>query len=311
MTIDELQWMTKLFEFKNMSKAAEALFISQSALSQCVKRLESQLGFSLFERSNKGLEPTEKGLLLLQAANEITDRYQQFLLQAQLLDRSSLSQIAIGMGPGLSTLCGVDIIHQLHTAYPQIQFSIIESYRNLPPESLRNNTVQLAVAPHSHPVEGTRAHSIGTGQLVIFLRQGSPIAKHIYVENEVPYLDPIHLAEEPLALINSEQATRRLMDALIQEIGFTPWVQQESRHISTLYRYAQMGIASSIVPLSTPAESWDQYDHLICYIPKSYCHATFPVSILALPEIDQIVPKQIYAIIKAIVRKHDDYFKLM
>ena len=64
MTLDELNWICDLFSTCNMSRSADNLYISQSALSQCVNRIEKQVGFPLFERSNKGLKPTEKGLIM-------------------------------------------------------------------------------------------------------------------------------------------------------------------------------------------------------------------------------------------------------
>ena len=65
MTLDELRWMCELFKTQNMSRAVENLYISQPALSQCLRRIEHQLGFKLFERSNKGLTPTKKGTLFI------------------------------------------------------------------------------------------------------------------------------------------------------------------------------------------------------------------------------------------------------
>ena len=46
---------------KNMTRASEELFISQPAISQSIKKLESELGGTLFLRSNKGMELTEEG----------------------------------------------------------------------------------------------------------------------------------------------------------------------------------------------------------------------------------------------------------
>ena len=86
MTIDEIRWMLELFETGKMSKAAENLYISQPALSQCVQRIEQQLGFRLFERSNKGLNPTPTGQLFYEAAVDITATYQHFLTRAELLE---------------------------------------------------------------------------------------------------------------------------------------------------------------------------------------------------------------------------------
>ena len=43
MTIDEIRWMLELFETGKMSKAAENLYISQPALSQCLQKLEKEM----------------------------------------------------------------------------------------------------------------------------------------------------------------------------------------------------------------------------------------------------------------------------
>ena len=75
MKLEELAWMTVLFRTRKMSKAAEALFISQPALTQCVQRIEAELGFPLFSRSIKGLVPTEKGELFYQMSLDTTARY--------------------------------------------------------------------------------------------------------------------------------------------------------------------------------------------------------------------------------------------
>ena len=47
-----------LYEQKNISKTANILFVSQPAISYSLKELEDQLGYSLFYRNSKGIEPT-------------------------------------------------------------------------------------------------------------------------------------------------------------------------------------------------------------------------------------------------------------
>ena len=45
----------------SLTKAAEELFISQPAVSQAIKQLESQLGTTLFKRTHRGMELSEQG----------------------------------------------------------------------------------------------------------------------------------------------------------------------------------------------------------------------------------------------------------
>ena len=131
--------MSRLFETRNMTKTAEALFISQPALSQALKRVEEELGFPLFTRSNKGLTPTEKGLLFSEAARTIADTYRDFQVKADLAGRIELREIIIGMPPFLSACCSANVLDQLTAALPDMRFSVFEGAWNLLQEELRRS----------------------------------------------------------------------------------------------------------------------------------------------------------------------------
>ena len=71
MSYKNLNYIIELAEQQNVSRAAEKLFISQSALSIYLKKLESELGVNLFLRQNNKLIPTEKGNIVISTAREI------------------------------------------------------------------------------------------------------------------------------------------------------------------------------------------------------------------------------------------------
>lgn len=58
MNIDNLRMFIQIVSLGSISKAADQMHISQSALSQQLKALESLLNCQLLERSNKGVRPT-------------------------------------------------------------------------------------------------------------------------------------------------------------------------------------------------------------------------------------------------------------
>lgn len=309
MTVEEIRWMTILFQTGQISKTAEMLFISQPALSQCVKRIEAQLGFSLFERSNKGLVPTERGQLFYKTAIEITDSYQKFLTQTSLLDQSELHELTIGMGAYLSNCCSADIVQRLQKAYPHIRFSVYEGSFEDMLRALRDNIVQIVVTTGQFSKDGLVSYPFGRIPNVIFLRKGSPAAQYAYTENGRRYLDPKYLEDEPLALTKKDQASRQMAENLIAEAGFKPRIEHESRHLATVYRYASQGIASAIIPLTKIEEKRDQDFHLIHWIPETYQWASYRSTIIVQPEIDRIIPKQIYKIIWTAAQESEMYTK--
>ena len=215
MTIDEIQWMTELFKVGKMSKAAENLFVTQPALSQCVQRIEQQLGFKLFERSNKGLKPTPKGQLFYETAQQISNSYQQFLYQAALIDQQQIREITIGAATFLSYCCGVDILSELKKRFPNISFQIYEASTHDLLEALHANRVQLVITLEAVRKAPLTNHPFGALPCGIFLRDGSDIRKFAYQKDDKWFLDPVHLSKEPLVVARKGQGTRIVTDQIL------------------------------------------------------------------------------------------------
>ncbi len=299
MTLDELQWMCELFKTKNMSKAVENLYISQPALSQCLRRIEKQLGFKLFERSNKGLEPTKKGEMFYEASLKISHIYQDFLTQASLLDREELKSLKIGLPPYLSMSSSTNLLKNLHAAYPDIAFSICEAYTGDMKEMLLENQLQIMVTNEPTQIKGTVSYAFGNAiPVVIYLRKNSPAAQFSYSKNGNQYLDPVYLEHEPISITRAGQSSRELAEAIFEECGITPHLLQETRHISTLYSYAREGISSAIGPRTPVVAKLDQENHLVYLIPETYRWAKIRSRIHILPETCCLLPRPMIDIIK-------------
>ncbi len=65
MNLQQFRYAIEIYKSQSINKAATNLFISQPALSQSIKELENDLGFAIFERSNKGVSPTPEGYTFL------------------------------------------------------------------------------------------------------------------------------------------------------------------------------------------------------------------------------------------------------
>lgn len=79
MRISTLRYFYEVAQIKSISKVAAIFHISQPALSNQLFKLESEFGEKLFERSNRGVELTEKGEILYEYAKEIIMQYDNLL----------------------------------------------------------------------------------------------------------------------------------------------------------------------------------------------------------------------------------------
>lgn len=71
MQLEQLLHIIYADKFRSLTKAAEELFISQSAISQSISKLEIELGLPLFTRSRNGVIPTKEAAFFLNRADQI------------------------------------------------------------------------------------------------------------------------------------------------------------------------------------------------------------------------------------------------
>lgn len=71
MNLLHMKYAVEIAETKSINKAAEKLFVGQSALSRAIKDLEASLGVTLFERSAKGMFPTPDGEVFVRYAKTV------------------------------------------------------------------------------------------------------------------------------------------------------------------------------------------------------------------------------------------------
>jgi len=74
MTLQQLRYLIAIAENGSINAAAHNLYISQSSLSTAIHELESELGIQAFERSNRGVTPTNDGTELLAYARQVVEQ---------------------------------------------------------------------------------------------------------------------------------------------------------------------------------------------------------------------------------------------
>ena len=99
MTIVQVRYVLEVARCLNISHAAKHLFVTQSALSQQIARLESELGYLLFQREVHGLRLTKEGEAFCRAAEPVLEAWTQFSQYALSLCASGRRSLRIVIGP--------------------------------------------------------------------------------------------------------------------------------------------------------------------------------------------------------------------
>ncbi len=75
MTFQQLRYLLEVYKTGSIAKAAANLFVTRPGVSLCINALESELGYPIFVRTPKGLQPTPRGEQALEYAARIFDNY--------------------------------------------------------------------------------------------------------------------------------------------------------------------------------------------------------------------------------------------
>lgn len=190
---------------KNMSKASEELFISQPAVSQSIKKLEEQLGASLFLRSNKGLELTKEGRNFFDYIKGAIDLIKSGENEFENFKQLRVGEVRIGASTTLTKLVLIDAIKNFKKDYPNIKISIINDLTQNLILDLKKGKLDFVVYNEDETLEDGIKKT-----LLKQLEYAFVYHKNYYQFNDIITLKEIN--NYPLILQMPKSHTRKLLD---------------------------------------------------------------------------------------------------
>lgn len=127
MDIRQFSYFCTIYEETSMTSAAEKLHVSQPTLSNQLKILEEELGFTLFERRNRKLFPTEEGELLYKNAKILQSNYDSLLQTFHDLKEGIYDTLHIGCICSLAILVFPDIMTAYLEQNPRCKLHVYEN----------------------------------------------------------------------------------------------------------------------------------------------------------------------------------------
>lgn len=126
MELKQLLYFKEVAKHKSITKAAQQIHISQPALSKSIKALEEELEAILIIRTNKKIDLTDAGNMVLEYTKEITGLVDEMKLTLNDLTNFSVGQLNIGLPPFIGSLFFPKVMKNFHRSYPNIKLDITE-----------------------------------------------------------------------------------------------------------------------------------------------------------------------------------------
>ncbi|HYF21360.1 MAG TPA: LysR family transcriptional regulator [Ramlibacter sp.] len=194
MLIDLVQLRTfvAVAEEQHLTRAAERLHISQSAASAHVRSVEEYLGTRLFVRTNRSLELTKAGQLMLRQAKTLMNEAAQFTSFARELRGRMEGNLVVGSGSEPDTRIG-EIIAALHASHPLLTVDLRMRPSGSARQGLRSGELDVSLLLGRPADSGFTYHELGKVQF----RVAGPIAWRERIQNagwgelgRMPWISP-------------------------------------------------------------------------------------------------------------------------
>lgn len=225
----------------SVSRAAEALFVSQPAISQQLQALERELGVPLFERSGRRLVPSREGQVLYEMAQPLVESLDG--LEARFQDKvRGLDAGELNIAANSSTILYLlpRIVECFRQRYPDVRLTLHNAISADGTDLLREDAADLAVGSMTDvPADLSYAPAYRFEQVLIAPHD------HPLAQGE---LDLAEVARYPLVLPPKRQITYRLVDQVFQRHRIAYTVALEVGGWEVIKQYVAMGMGISIVP---------------------------------------------------------------
>ena len=275
-----------IYQEKSFSKAAQKLFIAQPSLSVMVKRIEQQIGLPLFDRTTKPIQLTEAGREYIAAVERLNHAETAFHNYVQAVNDLDAGSLGIGSNQLLSSLVLPRYITQFAQKYPKIKLTVLDANSTTLENAIMSGQLDIIIGNHTLPKDLFEQKHIADERLLLavpaaftenveaapFQLTYEDILNCRHFDKALPPVPLRLFSHVPFVLMNRDNDTRKLTNALFTDAGITPHVLLEMDRLVTLYSYIELGLAASIVS-DTLIRNIRGVDHSkICFYPLPVAH---------------------------------------
>lgn len=249
--IDEHEWrnVLQIAQDGTFSQAAKHRFISQPALSQCIKKIESELGMQIFDRSKTPLQLTEAGRIYVEAAKQLQGIQQSILQKVDDLSELRTGQLRIGSSRTRSVCLLTDAMVAFHQRYPNIQLSVVEGSTARLQERVLQGDVDFALLYEPLDASLYQWFSLMDEPVFLAVPKGHPYALEYGGIQPIPYprISFAQFHQEPFISLKPSRRMSGIYAELCERTGACPKIVFEADSILAAAELCAKGMGTTLV----------------------------------------------------------------
>lgn len=242
-TFAQVRSFVTLAATENFTRTAEALNLSQPALTSRIRQLEEMLDLQLFERTPRGVCLTDAGRELLPAFLRLVNDLERAVISAK--DHAARAGVTVRLAclPSCAAALLPQAIGRFKVEWPAASFVLEDSLDAQARDLVRLGKVDFGVCMGGEEASDLLAEPLLQDQLLAIVSHGHPLA-------ERPSLQVRDLAGQSLILTQRASSLRRLVEHAFAAHGLVLTAAFEVNYMSSAVALAQAGLGVAILPSS-------------------------------------------------------------
>ncbi|MBW4082070.1 LysR family transcriptional regulator [Paenibacillus sp. S150] len=242
MELPQLEYFQCVARTEHMTRAAELLSVSQSALSRSIARMEAELGVPLFERQGRTIRLNRYGELFLKRVNRILKEYETGKLEIQNMVEEDAGEVNLGFLHTMGSRLIPDLISTYRVHVPNIRFQLHQNHNTSLLQQLIQGSLDLCLLSsfENMPIP-LQWVELWSEELFVAARNDHPLSGRESIELK-------EIATEPMITFKPGYGLRSITDRLCMEAGFIPDVPFEGEEVPTVAGLVAAGLGVSLIP---------------------------------------------------------------
>ncbi|MGW4248479.1 transcriptional regulator CynR [Nocardia sp. NPDC004722] len=246
-----LRYLLAVAEHGNFTRAAEDLHVSQPTLSQQIRQLERLVGVPLLDRTGRSVRLTDAGAVYAEHPRRALRELAAADLAVHDVEDLTRGRLRLAVTPTFTAYLVGPLIAEFRARYPGIALHVLETAQDAMESALLADEIDLGIAFADAPIPGLDTTALFEEDLSLVVGEHHPLVGERGPSSADRSTSPLPiavLADQELALLSRDFATRGHIDDYLAAHGVTPRIAVETNAIPSVLEIVRRTTLATVLP---------------------------------------------------------------
>jgi DNA-binding transcriptional LysR family regulator len=240
-TLRQLRVFIEVARLQSFSRAGDEIGLTQSAVSRCVRELETEIGLKLIDRTTREVQLTDVGSNLVASVSRLLTDLDDALREIREIGEQRRGRVMVAASPTVACRLMPAVVAACGRQFPYITLGLRDDVQSDVVRKVKSGEVDFGVVIGPFAAEDLHSEPLMTDSFCVVARDDHSFARR----TQVAWRD---LDGARLVMLDYASGSRPIIDAVILEHGVNVTVVQELGHSATVFGLVEAGVGISVLP---------------------------------------------------------------